>query len=285
MVMITAESGVRLHVIDRGSQEGPVVVLLHGFPEFWWGWRSQINPLVDAGYRVLVPDQRGYNLSDKPKGLDPYRLDCLTQDVVHLVESTGRNKAVLIGHDWGGVVAWATAVLHPQLVDRLVVLNAPYPRLAIKDIARRPFQLIRSTYIYFFQLPKLPEWILSRHNGRVLADSLCRSSRLGTFSDEDLDRYREAWSQPGAITSMVNWYRALARRPFRIPKSPTIHPPTLILWGVNDAALGMHLAEASLRLCEDGQLIFHTDATHWIQHEEPDWINQHILQFLQTTDH
>jgi len=277
-----AETGVKLHVIDKGSQEGPPVVLLHGFPEFWWGWRYQIDPLVDAGYRVLVPDQRGYNLSDKPQGLDPYRLDRLAQDVVNLVESTGREKATLIGHDWGGIVAWATAVLYPQRIERLVVLNAPYPRLSIKEIARHPTQFIRSTYIYFFQLPKLPEWLLLRNYGQILAESLCRSSRPGTFSEGDLNRYREAWSQPGAVTSMLNWYRALARRPLGIPQSPTIHSPTLILWGVNDAALGKHLAEASLRLCADGQLIFHPNASHWIQHEEPDWVNQHILQFLQT---
>jgi pimeloyl-ACP methyl ester carboxylesterase len=273
-------TGIHMHTADLGPEEGPLVVLLHGFPEFWWGWRHQIEPLVQAGCRVIVPDQRGYNLSGKPENLAAYGLDQLCLDVVSLIKSAGKEKAILIGHDWGGIVAWAVAVCYPQMVDRLVVINAPYPRLPVRDVLSHPLQFIRSWYIFFFQLPGLAEWLLSRKNWQPLAESLLRSSRPGTFSEEDLARYRAAWSQPGAITCMLNWYRAYLRRPAALPDPPRVYPPTLVLWGVRDPALGKPLAEASVRLCADGRLIFHPEATHWIQHEEPDWVNHHILQFL-----
>jgi len=202
---------VRLHAVAAGPKDGPVVVLLHGFPEFWYGWRKQIEPLAAAGFHVIVPDQRGYNLSSKPSGVAAYSLPELVSDVIAIADQLDQEKIYLAGHDWGAAVAWSTALLHPQRIAKLVVLNVPHPSVMRKFLRTQPRQLLRSWYMFFFQLPWLPEAFFSAFNFRVGARALLRSSRPGTFSDEDLGQYRAAWSQSGAITSMINWYRALFR--------------------------------------------------------------------------
>ncbi|HEV3025573.1 MAG TPA: alpha/beta fold hydrolase, partial [Pirellulales bacterium] len=199
---------LRLHVVAAGPEQGPLVILLHGFPEFWYGWRHQIGPLAAAGYRVWAPDQRGYNTSDKPRGRAAYRLDALAEDVVGLIDAAGRPKAVVVGHDWGGAVAWHLGSRFADRIDRLVVLNVPHPQVFMALLRRSPRQLLRSSYMFAFQCPWLPEWAARRQHWRAMADGLRQSSRRGTFSDAEIDKYREAWSQPGAFSAMVNWYRA-----------------------------------------------------------------------------
>jgi pimeloyl-ACP methyl ester carboxylesterase len=269
--------GVHLHVVEAGPQDGQLVVLLHGFPEFWYGWRRQIGPLAEAGYRVMVPDQRGYNTSDKPPRVADYRIETLAADVLALIAETGREKAHVIGHDWGAVVAWWLGSHHPQRVERLAILNVPHPAVMRRHLLTNLRQLRRSWYIFFFQLPWLPERALRRG----LAERALRgTSRRGTFSEEDVARYREAWAQPGAMRSMVNWYRAAirgaarARGPWRIPVE------TLVLWGVRDVALGREMVGPSLALCDRGRSIFFEKATHWVQHEEAEAVNTHLLRFL-----
>src|SRR6266478_7278123 len=201
-------ASVRLHAIAAGPEDGPVVVLLHGFPEFWYGWHRQIEPLTAAGFRVIILDQRGYNLSSKPTGVAAYALTELVSDVITIANQLGQEKIFLGGHDWGAAVAWSAALLHPQRIAKLVVLNVPHPSVMRKFLSTNPRQLLRSWYMFFFQLPWLPEAVFSAFNFRVGVRALLRSSRPGTFTPDDLAQYRSAWSQPGSLTGMVNWYRA-----------------------------------------------------------------------------
>ena len=197
-------AGLRFHAITAGPKDGPVVVLLHGFPEFWYGWHRQIEPLVTAGLRVVVPDQRGYNLSSKPVGVAAYALTELVSDVLAIADQLGQDKIFLAGHDWGAAVAWSTALLHPQRIAKLAVLNVPHPAVMRKFLRTHPRQFFRSWYMFFFQLPWLPEALFSALSFRVGARALLHSSRPGTFSVEDLAQYRGAWSQPGALTGMIS---------------------------------------------------------------------------------
>jgi pimeloyl-ACP methyl ester carboxylesterase len=270
---------VRFHAVAAGPKEGAVVILLHGFPEFWFGWRRQIEPLAAAGFRVIVPDQRGYNLSSKPSGVAAYSLTELVSDVIAIADQLGQERIYLAGHDWGAAVAWSTALLHPQRVAKLVVLNVPHPSVMRKFISTRPRQLLRSWYMFFFQLPWLPEAFFSAFNFRIGARALLRSSRPGTFSDEDLAQYRAAWSQPGALNAMINWYRALFRTRVRFPDK-TVRVPTRILWGERDAFLLPEMARESLRYCANANLFTFANATHWLQHEEPARVSELLIDFF-----
>ncbi|WAJ27986.1 alpha/beta fold hydrolase [Antarcticirhabdus aurantiaca] len=269
--------GVRLHVAQAGPADGPPVLLLHGFPDFWIGWRSQIEALAGAGYRVVVPDQRGYNTSDKPKGIREYALPKLLDDVAALADALGHERFHLVGHDWGGIVAWAAGARMPDRLDTLVILNAPHPEALFPYAMRSPSQVLRSSYAAFFQFPILPEAVLSVRRCALLVRALERTSRPGTFPPEDIEAYRQAWERPGAIGAMLNWYRALRFRP---RMSERIGVPTLVLWGLRDQALEPGLAEASLAFCDDGRLQTFPAATHWLQREEAAAVNAALLSFL-----
>lgn len=271
-------NGIRLHVLLAGPPDGRLILLLHGFPEFWYGWRRQIGPLAEAGFRVAAPDLRGYNRSDKPQGVGAYRIDKIAADIAGLVQALGRKSAILVGHDWGGIAAWTTAALYPERVEKLVALNALYPTVGFRTTLRDPSQFLRSSYIYFFQMPEIAEAVLRNNDWGSLAETLRRSSRPGTFSDVDLEAYRAAWWQPGAMTGMLNWYRAFLQRKAPIPWKPRIQPSTLILWGKHDAALSRVNAELSLDLCADGRLEY-ANASHWVQHEAAEWVNDRLIEF------
>ena len=273
-------NGVRLHVAEAGLEDGPLVILLHGFPEFWYGWREQIPALAEAGYRVLAPDQRGYNISDKPEGMEAYRTEELVFDVVGLIDALGYQSAeAVIGHDWGGLVAWPLAAEYPGRVERLGIFNAPHPIVADRSL-RKPAQLAKSSYVFFFQLPRIPEFVLSAGNWLGASQLLVRSSHPGTFSEGELARYRQAWEHTGAIEAMVNWYRAAIRyRPHRAAQRVQI--PTEIVWGAEDSVLGPRMARQSLDFCEIGSLTL-LPASHWVQHEAPDLVNERLLSLLAT---
>lgn len=274
-----ATNSIRLHAAVAGPEDGPLVLLLHGFPEFWYGVRRQIPALAEAGYRVVAPDQRGYNLSDKPPRIADYNLDQLAGDVVGLIDANGRDQAVVIGHDWGAVAAWWTAVRFPQRLRGLGILNVPHP-VAMQQALRSSFsQLRKSWYVFMLQLPKIPEWMLPLRNWRGMIDTFKQSSRPGTFNEEDFAQYRQAWSHPKAIGSMVNWYRAALRAAPMTPDNVRISVPTRILWGTDDKFVGRELAEASLALCDHGELEFFEGATHWIAHEEPARVNARLVEF------
>ena len=271
--------GVSLNVAEAGPRDGPPTILLHGFPEFWFGWRRQIGPLAGAGLRLVIPDQRGYNLSDKPEGLPAYHLDRLAADVIALADAYGFARVRLVAHDWGGLVAWWAASLYPERIERLAILNAPHPGIFASYVRRHPGQWLRSAYVALFQIPRFPERRLTADGGRVLRRALADTSRPGSFSAGDLDRYAEAWTRPGAMQAMLNWYRALVRLPRRDPV-PRVLAPTLILWGRCDHALQPGLAEASLTLCDRGRIQWFPEATHWVQHDEAEAVNRALIDFL-----
>ena len=271
---------IRLHVVQAGNINGQLVILLHGFPEFWYGWRHQIDTLAEAGFWVWVPDQRGYNLSDKPKGIAAYGIDTLAADVVGLVDAAGRTTAIVVGHDWGAAVAWWTAVTYPERIERLVVMNVPHPVVMQQFAQRNLGQMLRSWYIGFFQLPWLPETVSRLGNWAMLVQTLRKSSRSGTFTDAELQEYRTAWSQPGAFTAMVNWYRAALQKPPSQRSSIRVTVPTLLIWGIRDQFLKREMAQPSIDLCDNGRIVFFENATHWVQHEEAERVNELIKQQL-----
>lgn len=273
-------NNLRLHVVKAGTEDGPLVLLLHGFPEFWYGWRRQIPALVAAGFRVWVPDQRGYNLSDKPGGVAAYGIDALADDVLGLIDASGRDRVYLVGHDWGGAVAWWVARLFPERLERLAILNVPHGKVMEQQLRENPAQKRRSWYMLFFQMPLVPELALRGRNWQTGLNLLRNSSRPGSFSDEDLEMYRQAWSRPRAMTSMINWYRALLRvRPSRRASS-RIRVPTLMIWGARDVAFEREAAQLSIDYCDDGRLEYLEQATHWVQHDEPERVNEMLIDFL-----
>ena len=274
-------NGIRLHVVQAGPKSGPPIVLLHGFPETWRCWIRQLPALMRAGCRVVVPEQRGYDLSDKPGGIKSYRIKELTKDILGLIDALEYEKVNLVGHDSGALVAWWMGIDHPERLHRLGILNVPHPAVISRFLRRDFEQMRRSWYALFFQLPWLPETILRLGDWRVLESAICRSARPNAFTEEDIQEYKKAWSQPGALTAMLNWYRAARYSP-DITNEMRVHVRTLMLWGVNDVALTYRMARPSMDYCEDGNLIFFPEATHWVQREEADEINRHLLEFVLT---
>jgi len=272
-------NGVTLHVAEAGPDEGPLVILLHGFPEFWFGWRHQIGPLANAGFHLVMPDQRGYNLSDKPSGIASYDVDKLSDDVIALAAHYTSGPFHLVGHDWGAVAAWWTATRFTQRVRTLCVLNCPHPAIWRSAMDSDPAQRRASWYVRAFSVPWLPEMMMRSGNYRALVGAIRGSKRA--VSDADVDKYRTAWRQRGALTAMVNWYRAILRRKFAPVAPRSIGMPVHIIWGRNDPYALPALAEASKALCANAQLTFLPDATHWVAHDEPDRVNALLLETLQ----
>src|SRR4051812_48473220 len=260
-----AEVGdVKLHYVEAG--DGPLVVLLHGFPEFWYGWRQQIAPLVEAGLRVVAPDLRGYNLSSQPDGYAAYTADKLAGDIRGLIRELGAESAMVVGHDWGGTVAWTLAANHPEVVDRLAILNAAHPR-RLNEGLRSPRQLLRSWYFFYFQLPKLPERRARRRHWRFFKRFL-RDARP-PYTAEEIDRYAEAWPQPRAAKAMLDSYRAAVRLSSKQPALGPISAPPLVIWGRGDRYLGRKLAEPHQEDVPNLDRVERLpDASHWVHHDE-----------------
>lgn len=270
-------NSVRLHAAIAGPPEGKVMLFLHGFPEFSLGWKKQLLFFAAKGYRVVAPDQRGYNLSSKPKGVKAYRTEILVADIVELIGQLSTQKIILVGHDWGGGIAWELAGQHPQLIEKLVILNMPHLKVMRETVTSNLRQLMRSWYVGFFQIPFLPEWLSSLFNYRMLEKTMVKTANKGTFSRQEMLQYKSAWRNPGALKAMINWYRAYK---YSQPALKRIHLPTLIIWGVKDKTLIPQMAEKSSLLCSKAKLIMIADATHWLHHEKPAKVNQLILNFL-----
>lgn len=273
-------NGIKLHVVEAGPKSGVPVVLLHGFPEFWYGWRHQIPALVAAGCRVIVPDQRGYNLSDKPKGVKSYSVFTLVKDIIGLIDALGYEKVNLVGHDWGAVVAWALAILHPERLHRLSIMNVPHPAVMKRFLQRDLEQIRRSWYVFFFQLPWLPESGMRQDNWRGAQRALRGSGKIDTFTTDDIVKYKEAWSRPGAMTAMINWYRAIMRYQPPMPKDLRVKVRTLMMWGMKDFALSHRMARPSMDYVDEGNLIFFPEATHWVQHDAAEEVNHYLVDFI-----
>jgi pimeloyl-ACP methyl ester carboxylesterase len=280
-------NGIRFHALAAGPAEGPLVVCLHGFPELARSWRHQLPALATAGYRAVAPDLRGYGGTDM-RG--PYDVRTLVGDVTGLIAALGRERAVLVGHDWGGAVAWATAMRAPEAVDRLVAVNCP-PASALSEAMRRsPSQLAKSWYILFFQLPWLPERRMAKDGAAVVARALVGGShRRGVWPPEELAAYRAAFARPGRAKAAIDWYRA-AFRPALRPRrsrgpSPRVAAPTLVLWGVEDRFLGRELVSPDVLrsvLAEGNvpEVVLIEDAGHFVQNEAPDRVNDELLRWL-----
>jgi pimeloyl-ACP methyl ester carboxylesterase len=272
--------GVSLHYAEAGPGDGPLVVLLHGFPEFWYSWRRQLPALAQAGFHVVAPDMRGYGLSDKPSGWREYHTDVVAGDIAGLIGHFGVERAHVVGHDWGGAVAYSVAMFHPEVVDRLAILNVPHPARMLAA-SRTVKQLKKSWYVFLFQIPVLPEWWIAREDFSFAKRSL-RAGARGAFSDEDLERYVEAWSQQGALTGMVNYYRAYLRRSPRrmLARMRPIEAPTLIIWGERDRYIGSELAEPESKWVPNLRVERLEEASHWVQHEAPERVNELLIGFL-----
>jgi pimeloyl-ACP methyl ester carboxylesterase len=273
-------NGVNLHIVEAGAPDGPLVLLLHGFPEFWYSWRNQIEPLAERRFHVVAPDMRGYNLSDKPDGIASYDLDELAKDVAGLADHFGRERFAVAGHDWGAAVAWWLAGMYSLRVERLAILNAPHPTVWLDAMRNDPVQKRKSTYVRLFQMSWLPEFLIKLGGYKALARGFRDSIRPDAFTEADLARYREAWAQPGALTATINYYRAVWRKPVGPPSEYRIEPPTLIVWGKRDIYSKPELAEASCRLCANCRIEYLEQATHWVQHDEPDRVTALLADFL-----
>lgn len=273
-------AGVVLHVLTAGPADGPAIILLHGFPEIAQSWRQQMQALANAGFFVVAHDQRGNNLSDKPSEVRSYQQSELMADVMALMAHFGRERFAVVGHDWGGQVAWRVAAAHPDQVSHLVILNSPHPKAfsaALRDT--NSDQRKRSRYMAFLQLRPVAEWSLRALRFGLLSTALRRSSFAGTFDTAHLNMLRRAWAQPGAVRGMLGVYRAAFRHRQPFPAEGNL-PPTLIVWGMQDRFLHPELAQASADRCALAHLHTLPDATHWLHHEHPERVNALILDFL-----
>jgi pimeloyl-ACP methyl ester carboxylesterase len=277
--MITT-NGVRLHVVQAGPPEGKLMLMLHGFPEFWYGWRRQIDHFAARGWRVMAPDQRGYNISEKPPGIAAYTRDKLAADVIGLIDAAGVERCTLVAHDWGAVVGWWAAMEYPERIEKLVILNVPHPVVSDRTIGKDWEQTLKSWYIFAFQIPWLPEAAASIGNFDTAVRAIQGAMRPGTFSEDEWAEYRRAWAQPGAFSAMLNWYRAAGQIRTPLPKDRYLKMPTRIIWGAQDIALIREGAEMSMEFVPTGDLIFIEEAGHFVQHEEPERVNHLIEAFV-----
>ncbi len=274
-----ATNGINMHYVTQG--EGPLLVMLHGFPEFWYSWRYQIPVLAELGYRVVAPDLRGYNETDKPKS--GYDVPTLLSDIAGLITALGAEQAIIVGHDWGGVLAWQFAIDYPQMTTKLIVLNAPHPGAMMRDL--RSFkQLRKSWYIFAFQIPWLPEYWLAKNNahqiGRILSNTALQKE---AFSSDDTAKYQEAMSKPGAMKAALSYYRQLMRRgpsTYR-NRNLQVEAPTLLIWGEHDIALGIGLTQGLDPWVPNLRIKRIPDSGHWVQQEQPEKVNQYMVEFLQ----
>lgn len=285
-----ATNGIKLHTMIVGS--GKPLILLHGFPDFWYSWRKQI-PVLSKDFRVIVPDLRGYNKSSKPEGVDNYSTSLLVKDILGLIEALGESKAVILAHDWGGHIAWNLAMMAPEKVSNLVIINCPHPVPLLEAFWSMRFQqLQKSWYVFFFQIPTIPEEILSRNNYEVLQRMILGSITKQAFEEGDMAKYIEAWSQPGSLTASINYYRANwnIRQIFSVKKEhqegfierfPKIKCPTLVIWGEQDIALDRSLTYGLEEYIEGPyKIVFHPEYGHWVHIEASELVNNAIKSFL-----
>jgi pimeloyl-ACP methyl ester carboxylesterase len=275
-------AGVRLHAVSRGM--GPLVVLLHGFPDFWYGWRHQLPALAEAGFRAVALDLRGYNLSERPRRVADYALDRLVDDVAGAIRASGGRAHAVIGHDWGGVIAWRLSTRHPALFERLAILNAPHPA-RFREVLRSTSQLLRSWYVGAVQLPTLPEWALRRRGCALLLRFLrAEHRRAGAFDDTDARAYASVFGPPGALRAALAYYRALLRAPRSAGRAMTdavTHHPTLLLWGERDSALVSANATGLDRWVPNGEVVRVPGAGHFVQSDAPEIVNAALVRFLE----
>ncbi len=276
-------NGINFEVATMGTGDR-LALCLHGFPEHAYSWRYQMPLLARLGYRVWAPNLRGYGNTDSPQEVSAYKTRTLVEDIAGLIKAAGAKETLLIAHDWGGVLAWSLAMYQPHLIDRLIILNLPHPACFAREL-RKPPQLFKSWYIYFFQLPWLPELMLRRNNARATSGVIRGTSRNpARFPAEDLEVYRANAARPGGLTAMINWYRALLRggglRRSMPQNIPTINIPTLFLWGDADSALSINTTRGTEKYVSNLTFRVFPGVSHWIQQEAPEAVNAMLEAWL-----
>ncbi|KAL1022640.1 hypothetical protein UPYG_G00030380 [Umbra pygmaea] len=281
------ESGLRFHYVAAGERGKPLMLFLHGFPEFWFSWRHQLREFKSE-FRVVAVDMRGYGESDLPSSTESYSFDYLVTDIKDIVEYLGYNRCYLVGHDWGGTIAWLFAIHYPEMVTKLIVLNCPHPTVFTDYALRHPSQLLKSSYFFFFQLPRFPELMLSINDFKALKCLFTsRSTGIGRkgrwLTAEDMEAYLYAFSQPGALTGALNYYRNVFSS---LPLGQNdVRSPVLLLWGERDAFLEQEMAEACrLYIRNHFRLNIISGASHWLQQDQPDIVNTLMWTFLKEGD-
>jgi len=273
-------NGLDFEVLEAGEGDR-LALCLHGFPEHAISWRYQIPLLVSLGYRVWAPNQRGYGKSSRPPRVADYDISHLLCDVTGLIDASQAKSVTLVGHDWGAEVCWFYAMRPARPIERLVIMNVPHPVLFSKAL-RGWRQLRRSWYILFFQLPRLPEWFLGRRHAYAIGQIFLRSAtNPARFPKDVIVIYRDSASQAGALTAMVNWYRAARKGMGLGPDVPIIEIPTLMLWGEADAALGKETTYGTDKYVTDLRLHYLPGVSHWTQQDAPDRVNELLEPFLQ----
>ncbi|MGK7950698.1 MAG: alpha/beta fold hydrolase [Xenococcaceae cyanobacterium] len=272
-------NGIKLHYVKKG--EGSLILFLHGFPEFWYSWRHQILEF-SQDYQAIALDLRGYNDSEKPVAKEAYTITELIKDIEGVIKGNGYDRCILVGHDWGGMLAWHFAYAYPQMVEKLIVLNLPHPAKFTQGLRTNLRQMLRSWYVLLFQLPFLPEFLCRVNNYRSISSLFTELAVDQTaFSPEDIKAYKEAAAKPGALTAMLNYYRSNFKLIFKQKKWEILHVPTLMIWGENDIALGKELTYGTQEYVKNFQIRYIPECSHWVQQEQPELVNRYIRDFLE----
>jgi len=286
-------NGIKLHYVSAGK--GPLILFLHGFPEFWYEWKNQLAEF-GKDHLAVAPDMRGYNLSDKPSEVDQYKVPILVEDVYALAEKLGhKKKFILVAHDWGGAVAWAYAVAHPETLEKLVIINAPHPGVFARLLAQDPAQQKASQYMLMFRSPQAEKMLSANNYGGLVQGVLGPGLKSGAFTEEDKQEYIKAWSQPGALTGGLNYYRASQVGPPAAADAPKegansfgidpgklmVNVPTLVIWGEKDTALLTGNLDGLDKFVPQLTIKRIPDGTHWVIHEKPAEVNADIREFIQ----
>lgn len=275
---LTRDGGPEIHFVEHGS--GEPVLLLHGFPDFWYMWRHQIPVLAANGFRVIALDLRGYNRSDAPVGIRNYTIDKLTGDVLGVMDTLGLHSAHVVGHDWGGVIAWKLAIDHPERIQKLVVINSPHPSTYIRALLTSS-QALKSWYVAAFQIPRLPEMFLERNGMAALRNAWRRAGSSSNVTEADVVKYVKAFSRENRISAPLNYYRAFVLSALRTRGRGHVNAETLLVWGERDKFLVPGLATAAAKYVPNLQVKRFPLLGHWPQLEDPAAVNASISEFLQ----
>ncbi|WP_427160007.1 alpha/beta fold hydrolase [Aliinostoc sp. HNIBRCY26] len=270
-------NGIKLHYVTQGT--GRLMLMLHGFPEFWYSWRHQIPKFAEK-FQVVALDLRGYNDSDKPVNKSAYVMDEFIKDIAEVIQGLGHDSCILVGHDWGGAIAWNFAYAHPEMVERLIILNLPHPAKFTQGLLTLS-QLRRSWYIFLFQLPWLPELMLKADSYLAIANMIPKTAVNQTaFTPDDIAAYQQAAAKTGAITAMLNYYRNLFSSLLFQKNWAILETPTLLIWGENDTALGKELTYNTQDYVKHLQVKYIPHCGHWVQQEKPELVNQYMQEYL-----
>ncbi|PAA86653.1 hypothetical protein BOX15_Mlig013242g1 [Macrostomum lignano] len=269
---------ITLHCIENGDPRKPLLLLVHGFPEFWFSWRHQLDSDLAKNYRIVAIDMRGYGDSDKPRGVENYRIEKLVEDIRQAINSLGYDKCYLAGHDWGGAVVWSFAMAHPGMVTKLAVLNCPHPVAFQTYIRSNLTQFLKSWYMFFFQLPCFPEWLITRQD-LVSMDIALK----GVVNQQELDAFKYTFSSATALTGPINFYRAAFRYPSRGAEGGSrkqLTVPTMLVFGANDKYITQEAAKLSGKYCSQMEFQLVPQASHWVQQDAPDQVNRLLIRFF-----